>query len=102
MDDKLSRDYDTNSVGKDDRRFVLAAREGVVTQITYFVTCAIALIVAYSLCPEDPADVTYFLGYPSWLCAGCGIWVAATLLLFVFFLRAKPFHLGAKDNGEEV
>ena len=94
MIDDYSRDYDVNKVKQldPDYRFVAAAKEGVLTEVVYFIIVALAMAVGYSLSPSNPEEVTYMFGlFPTWLVAGVAVYVIGTIILLVYFMKTKIF-----------
>ena len=96
MLDEKSCDYDVSQIQDEDYRFEYSQKEGLFTTIAYFSAIALAFILAYTLMPENPEAVTYFMGFPTWLCAGAGVFVFATIGFIIYFAKAKTFTFEAR------
>ena len=101
MYDEKSRDYDISQIQDEDYRFEYAKKEGILTLAGYFIAIVVAFVLAYSMMPENPEDVQYFMGFPTWLCAGACVFVVATVFFVIYFAKAKIFTFEARLNGGE-
>ena len=105
MPDQYSRDYDVDKVkGIDsDPRFKAAAREGILTQIAYFIIVIGGITIAYMMAPEDSQDVSYVFGmFPTWFMAGVAVYLAGAIFLLTYFMRAKTFSFSSRMDDDET
>jgi|GEM_PF-5850185 len=99
--DNFSCDYDVHTIKDKDYRFIAAAREGILTQIVYFIVIAIGIAIAYVLCPDNPQDITYTLGFPTWLTASVGFYILGTVSLLIYFMSKKIFSFEARAEQKQ-
>ncbi len=97
-----SRDYDMKDYRKDeDRRFIIAKKDAVFAQFLCFAAILAEFITAYLLCPKDPAQMTYILGFPTWFFAASCLSIAAFVIAMIYCGKiSKDVSLAARDSGE--
>ena len=99
-----SRDYDVRKLGHlDDKRFTVIFREAVFSEVFFFVTIALEILVAYSLCPENMSLMTYMMGFPTWFFVAT--LVALVSWAFVLYHNAKlsrdvSLEARVKEDGD--
>ena len=99
MKDKYSSDYDVTKISMD-KRFVQCKKDAVLTLVSYLSVIVITWIVARTLCPKSIEDMTYFLGYPTWVTVSLLISIAFCIFVIIWAMKSKEINLSAKEDKE--
>ena len=106
MNDLSTRDYDVNSIGKEDVRFLDCKREGILLDSICFCVTALGVALAYILSPTtaNAAATSYLFGYPVWVMVPALLFMAESVFFIIYAskIMKRPSLDARVINDEEV
>lgn len=93
-----SKDYDINQISNYDYRFEAGKNDAVRMHMLGFICTVIATIWMYTFGTGDPAEMSYFLGFPMWISGAIVIYLIMFAVGMIYISRWKEFSLAARDK----